>query len=568
MRASSGNDRHDQLADFRVAQQFSQQTHENHGGRNFAAFRAFVEFLEVGLRNRSNGLGAHFALRQVTAQLFAAFLHIADFRTVISGTMERRVLQFFIGDGNPKARAEHAEFVFVQLFLLVGDVLALAGLAQPIALDGLGQDDGGRSLMFGGGLVGSVNLDGIVTAEPHTGKLFVGKMLDHLQQAGIAAEQVVAEVGATLDEIFLVLAIRDLAHALDQDSVTIVADEVVPIAAPDHLDHVPACAAENRFQFLDDFAVAAYRSIQTLQVAVDYKRKIVEALARGQRDRAEGFGLIHLAVAHKGPDSSARGCFQTAVFQITNEPRLVNGLDRTQPHADRRKFPEIWHQPRVGIRGKAAAFFQFAAEVLQFFPGNAAFKKSSRIDAGRGVSLEINQVAIPGLGLRLQEVVKSDLVEGRGRGKSGDVSADPALNLVGPHHHGQGVPAHQALDAALHLLAARKGRLLTGCNRVLVGSGCGKGKVYAGSASRVQRKLLQQASGPLGATLGQYVIQRIQPLPGFKNFHSVGRLRLSHVWFSPSMNAEPSMIVNYPEFCWPTGAWARKQFNFCASTPI
>ena len=106
----------------------------------------------------------------------------------------------------------------------------------------------------------------------------------------------------------------------------------------------------------------------------------------------------------------------------------------------------------------------------------------------------------------------------------------PSCDLVGPHHHGQGVPAHQALDAALHLLAAGKGRLLPRRDRVLVRSGRGEGKVYPGGAPGVQRELLQQPAGALRATLRQHVIQRIQPLPGFKNFHSVG-LRLSHVWF-------------------------------------
>ena len=44
-----GNDGHDQLADFRIAQQFRQQAHKHHGGRDFAAVRAFVKFLEVRL---------------------------------------------------------------------------------------------------------------------------------------------------------------------------------------------------------------------------------------------------------------------------------------------------------------------------------------------------------------------------------------------------------------------------------------------------------------------------------------------------------------------------------------
>ncbi len=66
------------------------------------------------------------------------------------------------------------------------------------------------------------------------------------------------------------------------------------------------------------------------------------------------------------------------------------------------------------------------------------------------------------------------------------MSADAFLDLVGSHHHGQRVPAHQALDAALHFLAAGKGRLLDGRDGVLVGGGRGERQVDAGSASGVQ----------------------------------------------------------------------------------
>jgi hypothetical protein len=39
-----------------------------------------------------------------------------------------------------------------------------------------------------------------------------------------------------------------------------------------HLDDVPARAAEDGFQFLNDFSVAAHRAVEPLQVAVDDER--------------------------------------------------------------------------------------------------------------------------------------------------------------------------------------------------------------------------------------------------------------------------------------------------------
>ena len=45
---------------------------------------------------------------------------------------------------------------------------------------------------------------------------------------------------------------------------------------------VPARAAERRFELLDDLAVAADRTVEALQVAVDDEDQVVELFARGQ----------------------------------------------------------------------------------------------------------------------------------------------------------------------------------------------------------------------------------------------------------------------------------------------
>src|SRR5208282_2659619 len=140
-------------------------------------------------------------------------------------------------------------------------------------------------------------------------------MLDHLEQAGIGAEEVLPEIGAALDEIFLVLTVADLAHAFDQETIAIAADEAVPVAAPDHLDDVPAGAAENGFQFLDDFAIATDGTVQTLQVAVDHEDQIVEAFARSQSDGSKRLGLVHFTVTEEGPHFSVGGQLQSAIYQ-------------------------------------------------------------------------------------------------------------------------------------------------------------------------------------------------------------------------------------------------------------
>src|SRR5712692_2068923 len=151
-------------------------------------------------------------------------------------------------------------------------------------------------------------------------------MLNHFQQARIGAEKVLPEVSAALDKIFLILAIGDLSHALDEETVAIVLDERVPIAAPDAFDYVPPRATENGFEFLNDLAIAADGTVQPLEVAVHDENQIVEPLARCERDGAERFGFVHLAVTQKRPDPAARRRLQPAVLEIPDKARVINRL--------------------------------------------------------------------------------------------------------------------------------------------------------------------------------------------------------------------------------------------------
>ena len=93
---------------------------------------------------------------------------------------------------------------------------------------------------------------------------------------------------------------------------------------------------------------------------------------------------------------------------------MVNRLDRTESHGNGGEFPEIRHQPGVRVRGKTSTRRQFAAEILQFFLGDAAFEIGPGIHAGGGVSLEINYVASTVAGLSAKEVVESHFVKCRG----------------------------------------------------------------------------------------------------------------------------------------------------------
>ena len=105
-----------------------------------------------------------------------------------------------------------------------------------------------------------------MAAEPQALQLIVGEVLHHLEQPRVRAEETLAEIGARFDGVLLILPVDDLAHAVGEQPVAIAGEQRIPIAAPQHLDHVPAGAAEAGFELLDDLAVTAHRPVEALQL--------------------------------------------------------------------------------------------------------------------------------------------------------------------------------------------------------------------------------------------------------------------------------------------------------------
>ena len=450
----------------------------------------------------------------------AALGDVLGLDAVGTGTIERRVGHVLVRDRDAEAGAELHHLAVVHLLLVVGDVLALTRLADAVALDGPGQHHRRHVLGVDGALEGVVDLGRVVAAQRQLLQLLVRQVLDHLEQPRVGAPEVVAHVGAGLDRVLLVLAVDDFAHPLDQQPLVVVLEQGVPFRAPDRLDHVPAGAAEDRLELLDDLAVAAHRPVEALQVAVDHEDQVVEPLARRQGDGAQRLGLVGLAVAEERPDLGVGHRLELAVLEVAVEAGLVDGHDRPQPHRHRRELPEIGHQPRVRVAGEPAALGQLAAEVLELFLRQPAFQERAGVDARRGVALEVDHVAFVAVAAA-EEMVEGHLVEGGRRGVGGDVAADAVFVAVGAHHHGHGVPADQALDAALDLAAARVGHLLVGVDGVDVGSVGGERQLDAVGVGMATQFAEQPAD--TGRTTGlQHVVQGFEPLPGFEGFELGG----------------------------------------------
>ena len=408
--------------------------------------------------------------------------------------------------------------------------------------------------MLGRRLVGVVDLDRIVAAERHLLQLVVRQVLDHVEQPRVGAPEVLAHVGAVGDRVLLVLAVDDLAHALDEQAVAILREQRIPLAAPDRLDHVPAGAAERRFELLDDLAVAAHRAVEPLQVAVDDEDQIVELLARRQRDRAERLGLVGLAVAEERPDLRVRRRLQPAILEVAREARLVDRHDRAEAHRDGRVFPEVRHQPGMRVRRQAAARPRFAAEVLEVRLVDAPFEVGARVDARRRMALEEDDVAVVGrlaLAAAMEKMIEPDFVQRRGRREGRDVPADALFRLVRAHDHRRGIPADEALDAALEIGAAGHQGLFVGGDRVDVGGIRGEGELDA-IPPGMNGELFEQPGHLCGAAALQHIIKRVEPLSCFGGveLRRVFRCDVSHGSDNPFSSSEES--ADRPSGCRPT----------------
>ena len=355
--------------------------------------------------------------------------------------------------------------------------------------------------------VGRKDLHRVVAAAAQPIDVFVGQMRDELLQLRVLVEEVLAVEGAIGGGVGLELAIHGLEEALLQPLVNVAREERIPVAAPEELDHVPAGAGEEPLELLDDRAVAAHRTIEALQVAVDHQHEVVELLARGERESRERFRLVHLAIAHEGPHLARAVVDEAAVLQVAHEARLVDREERPQPHRARGVLPEIRHEPRMRIGRKAPAP-RLAAVVVEVLLAEPALEKCARVDAGRGMGLEIDEVA---LRAGAEEMVEADFEEIRGRGVARDVPAELAARAVGAHHHRERVPAHQRREPRLDVEVALVGRLLRQRDRVDVRSGKHLGQWYSTSA-RVLQEPAQQEGRALGAVGRDESIQRLDPL--------------------------------------------------------
>ena len=73
-----------------------------------------------------------------------------------------------------------------------------------------------------------------------------------------------AHISAIVGFESLVVAVHRFHHDATQCAVFVTGDQGVPVAAPNQLEHIPACTSKLTLQLLDDLAVAAHGAVQAL----------------------------------------------------------------------------------------------------------------------------------------------------------------------------------------------------------------------------------------------------------------------------------------------------------------
>ena len=410
-----------------------------------------------------------------------------------------------------EAVAQGEQLRLGHLLDLVGGVAGLDVRPEGPSLDRLGQDGGRRADVFGGRLVGRVQLAVVVSAAGEGLQLLVGQVGDEGGEAGVGAEEVLADVGPGLGGVLLELAVDRRVHLVEEHAVDVLGQQVVPRPAPDDLDDVPPRPAEEGFELLDDLAVAPHRAVEALQVAVDHEGQVVEVLAPGDAQAADRLRLVELAVADEAPHPAAGGVDDAPGVQVTADVGLADGVDGPEAHRHRGVLPELGHEPGVGIGGKPAVA-HLEPEVVEVPLGQPALDEGPGVDAGRGVALEVDLVPGAAAVLAAEEVVEPDLVEGGGAGVGGEMAADRLRLDVGPDHHHGGVPPDVGPDAALEVLVAGELRLLVGRDGVDIRRGHRGREADVGVAGPLQ-EAEEEVAGTGLAVDGHDVVERVEPLP-------------------------------------------------------
>mmetsp|Transcript_14414 Transcript_14414/g.43118 ORF Transcript_14414/g.43118 Transcript_14414/m.43118 type:complete len:959 (+) Transcript_14414:868-3744(+) len=517
-----GDERHDALAELRDLHQLAEERGEAHGGAH-GLRAALVEHLVgggLGQGHEGAGLGRR-AQGVVASEGLALGLDVLPLRgALVRDTEELSALgvrDLLVRERHVQHVAEGHHLVVLQRLLLMDGVPALER-GQTVALQGLGEDDGGAAALLGvprGLREGGENLLLVVAARLQEGReQLVVVEVRHPVLKAVGDEDLRAHEGAVLlGRVALAVAVGAALEDLDEPAVEVGLDELVPLGSPDELDAVEPRAAEEALELLDDLGVAADGAVEALVVAVDDHDEVVQALVTRAGDGVDRLRLVHLTVTDEAPDAAAGGVRQAAEVQVAEEASLGHGREGADAHGHGGVLPEVRHEARMRVAGEALAA-HLLAEVHDLLEGQAALQVRPRVGTGRRVALNVDLVAHTArVALAAPDVVLAHLPHVADGREGADVAAHARGAAVAVADHHGGVPAHEVGDAALDLEVAGVLRLHVGRDGVDHGRGHRGRDLHAHAHGLVDDLVHQEPRARLPVVLHDGV-QRLNPLLG------------------------------------------------------
>ena len=255
-----------------------------------------------------------------------------------------------------------------------------------------------------------MNLSVIVSAATQAHQILISEMRNKLRQCRLWPKEVLTDICATSNCVLLKLTVHGAIHLAHEVACLILCKEWVPLACPDHLDHIPASTAKETLELLHDLPVSAHGTVEALQIAVHHPGEVVEPLSCCEGERTCRLRLVHLAVAEKGPHTTVRGISQSAIMQITVVSSLIDGSDSAETHGYRWKLPEVWEEAWVWVRREASRPLGLLTESFKLRLPDPPLEEGARVDPWGRVSL-VEDLVARAANLAAEEVVEADLIE-------------------------------------------------------------------------------------------------------------------------------------------------------------
>ena len=152
------------------------------------------------------------------------------------------------------------------------------GWPKSISLDGSSENNSRLPLVSTGSCVCSVYFVEIMTAEIFCQrfKFFIGIVCNHCSQC-FSSKQFLANNCSFSSKQPLFITINKFSKSLRKNTTGILCEQCIPRGPPKDLDDVPTCSSETTLQFLNDFRIPSYRTVQTLKVTVHRHDNVVQS---------------------------------------------------------------------------------------------------------------------------------------------------------------------------------------------------------------------------------------------------------------------------------------------------